>query len=178
MGESSKCETIMVVFCPTCGALGQSIASDCAAPAPGHEERTGESGEKYWVRAFPAVSPNWRDAALQARNDLRAIEDAFARGEQPIGPNTRFASWTSPANTMRMIDAMEATAGRSEEHDIAAAAVENDTFETLAAQFYAETGFMAPGKDAPAALGEEHSYNECIARWDAWLDERRATEAA
>lgn len=58
----------------------------------------------------------WRRAALQARDDLRDIEDAFARatppGEDgpnpPIGPGHRFAEWTAPANTMRWIDRLEA----------------------------------------------------------------------
>ena len=54
----------------------------------------------------------WRDAAIQAKNDLRAIEAAFRDAksyeEMPIGPGTVFANWTSPANTMRWIEKMEA----------------------------------------------------------------------
>lgn len=63
----------------------------------------------------------WRSAALQARDDLRAIEEAFAEatpvGEDgpnpPIGPGQTFAVWTSPALTMRSIDEME---GGGERH--------------------------------------------------------------
>lgn len=47
------------------------------------------------------VSPEWRYAALQARNDLRAIEAEL------LGPDARYAVWTSPAVTLRWIDAME-----------------------------------------------------------------------
>ena len=53
-------------------------------------------------------------------------------------------------------------------------AAEDDSterFERLAALFYAETGMMAPGKDVPAAAGEGPTFNERMARWDAWLEE-------
>lgn len=48
----------------------------------------------------------------------------------------------------------------------------NDRFEELAAQFYRDTGYMAPGKDAPAALGD--NYKVRSAKWTAWCVEQNA----
>lgn len=64
----------------------------------------------------------WRAAAIQAKDDLRAIEAAFREatpvGEDdpnpPIGPGHVFAQWTSPANTMRWIEEMERQEGDDE----------------------------------------------------------------
>lgn len=53
---------------------------------------------------------DWRAAAIQAKDDLRGIEQEFAEGRPPIGPGHVFAEWTSPANTMRWIERMEARA--------------------------------------------------------------------
>jgi hypothetical protein len=42
----------------------------------------------------------------------------------------------------------------------------NERYERLAAEFYRETGIMAPGKDSPAATGP---FDE-KARWAAWAN--------
>jgi hypothetical protein len=68
------------------------------------------------ARELLEEAETWRDAAIQAKNDLRAIEEAFRAstpiGEDgpnpPIGPGCTFAEWTSPANTMRWIESLEA----------------------------------------------------------------------
>ena len=50
----------------------------------------------------------------------------------------------------------------------------NERFEQLAKEFYADTGFMAPGKDYPAAAGNcpeaDESYRQDV--WHAWLKGR------
>lgn len=50
----------------------------------------------------------YKAAAEQAYEDLRAIQDGFSKAKTiedcPIGPGTMFAEWSSPANTMRMIE--------------------------------------------------------------------------
>jgi len=48
----------------------------------------------------------------------------------------------------------------------------NERFERLAAQFYRETGLMAPGKSEPAA-GIHTPYEE---RMEAWLKWRKENE--
>lgn len=50
---------------------------------------------------------DWKLAALQARDDIRAIEKLLR--EHWDGWGDRFAQWSTPAVTMRMIDAMEET---------------------------------------------------------------------
>ena len=46
----------------------------------------------------------------------------------------------------------------------------NDLYERTAAQFFADTGLLAPGKDSPAAFGDNDQ--ERRARWEAWRQER------
>lgn len=42
-------------------------------------------------------------------------------------------------------------------------------FEIMAIVFYAETGFMAPGKDRPAMLGPSSiTDSQLAAKWDKW----------
>jgi hypothetical protein len=48
-----------------------------------------------------------------------------------------------------------------------------DHYEGLAEEFRRECGMMAPGKDAPAELGEPFTYEERRTRWILWLEERR-----
>ena len=47
----------------------------------------------------------------------------------------------------------------------------NERFERMAEEFDADTGFMAPGKDFPAAAGNsphaDESYRQDV--WHAWL---------
>ncbi len=43
----------------------------------------------------------------------------------------------------------------------------NDEFEAAAAQFYHETGYMAPGKDAPAG-GFNNDLTERRVAWNVW----------
>jgi len=64
-------------------------------------ERSGDRAESIEAAID---EPDWRGMAEQATKDLHALEDAFAAGEPPIGPGHCFASWSSPANTMRWID--------------------------------------------------------------------------
>ena len=46
---------------------------------------------------------------------------------------------------------------------------DNEWFEIKAAAFYAMTGFMAPGKDIPAAANPSESYLVTrAAEWDRW----------
>lgn len=44
-----------------------------------------------------------------------------------------------------------------------------ETFEDIADWFYAETGYMRPGKDAPLALAG--SYEQRVAAFDKWANE-------
>lgn len=57
----------------------------------------------------------------------------------------------------------------------------NERFEALAERFYRETGIMAPGKDVPAASGDDMPYDERRKRWSEWqtarIDGFRATLA-
>jgi hypothetical protein len=49
-----------------------------------------------------------------------------------------------------------------------------DRFERVADLFHRETGCMAPGKDESAASGNSTSYEERVARWEAWYADRAA----
>lgn len=57
----------------------------------------------------------WKAAAIQAKDDLRAVEAGFRDstpiGEDgpnpPLGPGCVFAQWSSPAVTMRWIEGMQ-----------------------------------------------------------------------
>ena len=51
----------------------------------------------------------------------------------------------------------------------------NDRFERVAAEFYKETGMLAPGKD-PGTQGPP--YYERKERWDAWMDAGMARSRA
>lgn len=71
--------------------------------------------------------PRWRDAALQARDDLRRIEEEFSEAtpsgedgpDPPIGPGQVWATWARPANTIRWIARMEAVEeGRVEDGEV------------------------------------------------------------
>ena len=48
----------------------------------------------------------------------------------------------------------------------------NDRFERLAAEFYRETGIMAPGKDCPPELGQP-DFGERWAAFMNWQEQRR-----
>lgn len=48
---------------------------------------------------------DWKRAALQARDDIRTIEKLLREKWDEWGD--RFAQWSTPAVTMRMIDSME-----------------------------------------------------------------------
>ena len=50
----------------------------------------------------------------------------------------------------------------------------NERYELLATQFKQATGLLAPGKDAPAAVGNDPEYNYDYRRqeWDKWLKNR------
>lgn len=52
-----------------------------------------------------------------------------------------------------------------------------ERYEELAAAFHRETGFLAPGKDAPAAAGGFPSEEERRERWRAWCAARAAAAA-
>jgi len=47
----------------------------------------------------------------------------------------------------------------------------NEELEALAKQFRAETGLLAPFKDAPAAVGNDPAYNQKHRQeeWDKWF---------
>lgn len=47
-----------------------------------------------------------------------------------------------------------------------------EEFETAAAEFYEETGWLAPGKDWPAAMLPAPDEKELRERWNTWLQER------
>lgn len=89
----------------------------------------------------------WRAAAIQAKNDLRAIEEAFRIatpiGEDgpnpPLGPGCVFADWTSPANTMRWVEEMETMAPSPHGQDVEALDVWLPHTLTLAAGVLAGT---------------------------------------
>ena len=51
----------------------------------------------------------------------------------------------------------------------------NDYFEGLAVQFHQETGYVAPGKDIPAAMGADLSSNYELRTnaWEKWISARR-----
>jgi len=51
---------------------------------------------------------------------------------------------------------------------------ENEQYEQLAAEFYRDTGMMAPGKDVPAAMGCIWSPRERFEKWNEWLTHRKA----
>jgi len=46
----------------------------------------------------------------------------------------------------------------------------NEQFEYMAELFYKETGFMAPGKDAPAGFYTEEEREEGRAKWKEWVN--------
>jgi hypothetical protein len=48
------------------------------------------------------------------------------------------------------------------------------TYDDVAEQFHRDTGFMAPGKDQPAAMGGYPTIDERRAAWYAWRDKRDA----
>lgn len=51
----------------------------------------------------------------------------------------------------------------------------NDRFERLAAEFFAATGMLAPGKDQPGAMGgSREDYDRRVDAWRAWNAERTA----
>ena len=50
----------------------------------------------------------------------------------------------------------------------------NELFEELAEQFYKETGYMAPGKDA--GYSESRSYEERMNKWGEWNKKRISKE--
>lgn len=85
------------------------------APSGGQKEERAELEEDYETiaEAYQQASletEEWRSAALQACRDLRAIEDESFHGNPPLLAGGRWAEWTSPANTIRMIDRLEAKA--------------------------------------------------------------------
>lgn len=48
-----------------------------------------------------------------------------------------------------------------------------DRFERVAAMFYRETGWLAPGKDnSAAACGDDDSYEHRRAAWEKWYESR------
>lgn len=49
-----------------------------------------------------------------------------------------------------------------------------EEFEDMAREFYEETGYLAPGKDFPAALAGDPrgEYDTRLAKWTAWKLER------
>jgi len=47
----------------------------------------------------------------------------------------------------------------------------NERFEYMAEVFYKDTGFMAPGKDAPAGFYTEEEREEGQAKWKEWTEE-------
>lgn len=49
----------------------------------------------------------WKRAALQARDDLKRIEEQCLAGEPPISDGQIWDRWGSPANTIRWIDRLE-----------------------------------------------------------------------
>lgn len=48
----------------------------------------------------------------------------------------------------------------------------NDDFDRLAERFRLDTGFMAPGKDQPAAMGGDDNRAERRAAWNIWCHDR------
>ena len=47
----------------------------------------------------------------------------------------------------------------------------NEQFEYMAELFYKDTGFMAPGKDAPAGFYTEKEREEGREKWKEWAEE-------
>ena len=45
----------------------------------------------------------------------------------------------------------------------------NERFEYMAELFYKQTGYMAPGKDCPAAFGGG-DYDKRIEMWKEWVE--------
>lgn len=68
------------------------------------------------------------------------------------------------------LNGLEPLFGRPHENSL-------ERFERIAAQFYRETGFLAPGKDAPAAGGQP-DIEERRQRYDAWIDAKVAKARA
>jgi len=52
----------------------------------------------------------------------------------------------------------------------------NERYERLAKQFKRDTGLLAPGKDAPAAVGADPEYDTTYRQqeWDKWLKGRQS----
>ena len=50
-----------------------------------------------------------------------------------------------------------------------------DEYEEMAAEFYCDTGLVAPGKDQ-AAAGQRESYETRSEAWAEWLRRRAITE--
>jgi len=46
----------------------------------------------------------------------------------------------------------------------------NEQFEYMAELFYKETGFMAPGKDAPAGFYTKEEKEEGQTKWKEWVN--------
>jgi len=47
----------------------------------------------------------------------------------------------------------------------------NERFEYMAELFYKETGYMAPGKSAPAGFYTEEQKEEGQDKWKEWVEE-------
>ena len=51
-----------------------------------------------------------------------------------------------------------------------------ERFERIAAEFYRDTGYLAPGKDQPAAMCGTPTLEERTAAFKAWLRRRNGAE--
>ena len=73
-----------------------------------------------------------------------------------------------PVTRAELIDGLQAMAHR---YDMTA----TERYEADSEAFYAQTGYMAPGKDVPMAMGGQDEA-ERRAAWDAWVAERNSDQ--
>lgn len=97
-------------------------------------------------------------------------------GERLMNPTTVMYAHTSHCPVRTAIERAHGRRPLDFPRPMGAPPVESalERFERLAAEFYRETGLMAPGKDD--ALGH-HSYEERVERWAAWVARRSAAVA-
>lgn len=159
VGRARHDGQVRVRLCPWQG-VGMTLTS-VSVEHPAAEGRrftgTGNTLSEAVARVHDAL---WRAGIRESSPSLHPLDHA-PRADPAAVADTSVASTSHPLCTCTPLDF---PAQDCPVHDW------NARFEELAAAFYAETGMMAPGKDAPAALGDTH--NERQARWDEWLDER------
>ena len=104
---------------------------------------------------------NARDIARQAAamEAVKRARRAARMRDQDGSPN-----WTDTTPASPPVEGAMSEEQRTE--------TPNDRFERLAAEFYEDTGKMAPGKDVPAAFGVD-DYDLRSRLWNAWLARRK-----